>query len=141
MQEADEDLIPEWRRAPGERNGIPLQYACLENPMDRGAWWATVHSVGKSWTQLSEVSPCTVRITPSLMRGPVIRPQSLESTVAARRDVGFILQAYHWAAPMCQDAQGNCLQSRRGGDINKRLMYRLHGARSKQGVWGPGHPP
>ena len=34
-------------------NGDPLQYSCLENPMDRGAWWAAVHGVAKSWTQLS----------------------------------------------------------------------------------------
>ena len=38
----------------GEGNGNPLQYSCLENPMDRGAWWATVHGVAKSWTQLSD---------------------------------------------------------------------------------------
>ena len=37
----------------GEGNGNPLQYSCLENPKDRGAWWATVHGVAKSWTQLS----------------------------------------------------------------------------------------
>ena len=34
----------------GERNSNPLQYSCLENPMDRGAWWASVHGVTKSWT-------------------------------------------------------------------------------------------
>ena len=39
---------------PGEGNAHPLQYSCLENPMDRGAWWATVHGVVKSWTQLSD---------------------------------------------------------------------------------------
>ena len=38
----------------GEDNGNPLQYSCLENPMDRGAWWAAVHGVAKSWTQLSD---------------------------------------------------------------------------------------
>ena len=37
-----------------EENGKPLQYSCLENPMDREAWWATVHEVAKSWTQLSD---------------------------------------------------------------------------------------
>ena len=37
----------------GEGNGNPLQYSCLENPRGRGAWWATVHEVAKSWTQLS----------------------------------------------------------------------------------------
>ena len=40
----------------GEGNGTPLQYSCLENPMDGGAWWATVHGVAKSWTQLSDVT-------------------------------------------------------------------------------------
>ena len=39
-------------RSPGVGNGTPLQYSCLENFMDRGAWWATVHGVTRSWTQL-----------------------------------------------------------------------------------------
>ena len=39
--------IPESGRSPGEGNGNPLQYSCLENSMDRGAWWATVHGVAK----------------------------------------------------------------------------------------------
>ena len=38
----------------GEGNGHPLQYSCLENPKDRGAWQATVHKVTKSWTRLSD---------------------------------------------------------------------------------------
>ena len=46
--------IPGLGRPPGEGNGNPLQYSCLENPMDRGAWWATVHGVTKSWTQPSD---------------------------------------------------------------------------------------
>ena len=37
-----------------EGNGIPLQYSCLENPMDRGAWWATIHGVAQSWTRLRD---------------------------------------------------------------------------------------
>ena len=41
-------------RSLGEGNGNWLQYSCLENPMDRGAWWATVHAVAKSQTQLSD---------------------------------------------------------------------------------------
>ena len=43
-------LIPESGISPGEGNGNPLHYSRLENPMDRGAWWATVHGVTKSWT-------------------------------------------------------------------------------------------
>ena len=40
--------IPGSERSPGEGNGNPLQYSCVENPMDRGAWWATVHGVAKT---------------------------------------------------------------------------------------------
>ena len=43
----DSGSIPESGRSPGGGNGNPLQYSCLENPMDRGAWWATVHRVAK----------------------------------------------------------------------------------------------
>ena len=50
----DEGLIPGLGRYPGEGNGNLLQYSCLENPVDRRAWWATVHGVVKSWTQLSK---------------------------------------------------------------------------------------
>ena len=42
-----------WEDLPGEGNGNPLQDSCLENPMDRGAWWTTIHGVTKSQTQLS----------------------------------------------------------------------------------------
>ena len=46
--------IPGSGRSPGEGNGNPLQYSCLKNPMEGGAWWATVHGVAKSQTRLSE---------------------------------------------------------------------------------------
>ena len=50
----DLGLIPGLGRSPGEGNGNPLQYSCMENPMDRGAWQATVHGVTMSRTQLSD---------------------------------------------------------------------------------------
>ena len=50
----DLDLIPGSGRSPGEGNGSPLQYSFLENPMDRGAWWTTVHEVSKGQTQLND---------------------------------------------------------------------------------------
>ena len=46
----DPGLIRGLGRSPGKGNGNPLQYSCLENPMDGGAWQATVHGVTKSWT-------------------------------------------------------------------------------------------
>ena len=50
----DPESIPGSGRSPGGGHSNPLQYSCLENPMDRGVWWATVHRVAKSWTQLSD---------------------------------------------------------------------------------------
>ena len=49
----DLGLIPGLGRSPGEGNGSPLQYSCLENPMETGSWWATVHGVAKSQSRLS----------------------------------------------------------------------------------------
>ena len=46
--------IPGLGRSPVEGNGYPLQYSCLENSTDRGAWQSTVHGVAKSWTRLSD---------------------------------------------------------------------------------------
>ena len=48
----DTDSIPGLGRSPGGGNGNILQYSCLENAMDRGAWWATVHRLAKNWTRL-----------------------------------------------------------------------------------------
>ena len=48
----DAGSIPAFRRSPGEGNGYPLQYSCLDNPMDRGAWRATIHVISNSWTWL-----------------------------------------------------------------------------------------
>ena len=52
----DLGLIPGSGRSPGEGDGNPLQYFCLEDPMDGGAWWATVHGVSKSRTRLSDLT-------------------------------------------------------------------------------------
>ena len=50
--------IPGLERSPGEGNGSPLQYSCLESPIDGGAWWAIAHGVAKSWTRLSDCIQC-----------------------------------------------------------------------------------
>ena len=53
-QAGDVGSIPGLGRSPGEGNGNPLQYSCLETPMDRGAWQVIVYGVAKSWTLLSD---------------------------------------------------------------------------------------
>ena len=52
----DSGSVPESGRSPGGGHGNPLQYSDLENPMDKGAWQATIHRVTKSWTQLKQLS-------------------------------------------------------------------------------------
>ena len=67
------------RRSPGVRNGNPLQYSCLENRMDRGAWRATVHGVAKRWTQLKRLCMQAFMIS---MRIPLVaqRAKNLPAT-------------------------------------------------------------
>ena len=55
LYSGDLGSIPGWEKSPGEGNGNPLQYSCLKNPMDRRAWWATVHRVTKSHTGLKQL--------------------------------------------------------------------------------------
>ena len=60
---ADIGSVPGSGRSPGEGNGNPLQYSCLENSMDREAWLATVHGITKSWAQLNthaQIQNCQV---------------------------------------------------------------------------------
>ena len=59
----DTRLIPGSERSPGNQNGYPLQYSCLENLMDRGAWWTTVHGVTRSqaWLKWPSSTACVVR--------------------------------------------------------------------------------
>ena len=52
----DPGSVPGSGRSPGGGHGNSLEYSCLENPMDRGAWWATVHGVAKNWTRLKYLS-------------------------------------------------------------------------------------
>ena len=54
--------IPGLGRSPGEGNGNPLQYSCLENSMDRGAWWAIVHGLAKSRTRLSDFTSLYIKM-------------------------------------------------------------------------------
>ena len=60
-------LIPELRRSPGGGHGNPLQYSCLENPMDRGACQTTVHRVEKSWTWLKQLRMQVAHTTENLL--------------------------------------------------------------------------
>ena len=69
--------MPSSRHLIGEGNGNPLQYSCLENPRDRGAWWAAVYGVAQTLTQLKQLS--------SSSRAPDRRADLLEKTLVLRK--------------------------------------------------------
>ena len=89
--------IPGSGRSPGGGHGNPVQYSCLENPMDRGAWWATVHSVAKSWTRLkqlrTEIKVCSLSLTLIECICQTYGSGCAEATVGGVRSLGKIPSA------------------------------------------------
>ena len=86
----DPGSIPESGRSPGEGNGNPLQYSHLENPTERGAWWATVHGVSESQTRLSVSTVCWPELQGSLGNVVQLRMQEEE-------DLGVVSCRFnHW---------------------------------------------
>ena len=78
----DPSSIPGLRRSPGEGLGYTLQYSCLENFTDRGAWRVTVHGITKSWTQLSDshthTHTHTHTVAGRLQPHPMLSPEETE---------------------------------------------------------------
>ena len=106
----DPGSIPKSGRSPGERNGNPLQYSCLENPTDGGAWWATFHGVIKSQTWLSDstffsLSPWSVILLLVLkMHGGWLRPEFSCSAVWSLINylIFSLVKREHWNKWYCQ---------------------------------------
>ena len=97
----DAGLIPGSGRSPGGGHGSPLQYSCLENPMDRGAWRATVHGVTKSQTRLKRHSRHT-----SVYQ---LRGESLRQVKYICEDKGFrkMNSPFHWEGLLSPQASGH----------------------------------
>ena len=115
--------IPGSGRSPGEGNGNPLQYPCLGNPTDRGTWWATVHGVPKSQTQLRDLTTTVYMYTLLVLflwrtlihRIASLSPSMLAEVVGTR---GFVVHQ-----------KGQC--GRATG-----AQHRHRGWRSTAGKWG-----
>ena len=82
----DPGLIPGLGRSSGEGNGNPLQYSCLENPMDWGAWWATAHGVAKSRTRLRDFTSLHFKV--------------LSHSKAGNQPISITVPAPTWAVPI-----------------------------------------
>ena len=90
----DMGSIPGLGRSPGGRHGNPLQYSCLENPVDRGAWWATVHGVAKSRTHLKQLSTyAQVQAFSTLKKQPLTWEQK-DRSEGARQCVHAFIQPF-----------------------------------------------
>ena len=79
----------------GEGNGTPLQYSCLENPMDGGAWWAAVYVVAQSWTRLKRLSSSSCYAMNLGMPGLPVHHKLPESTQTHVHWVGDAIQLFH----------------------------------------------
>ena len=86
----DSGLIPGSGRSPAEGNGNPLQYSCLENPMDRGAWQATVHGVAQNRTQLKWLSTAQVKYMFNFIRSCQTCFQSDYSILYSRKQCMWV---------------------------------------------------
>ena len=82
--------IPGWGRSPGGGNGNPLQYSCLENSIDRGAWWVTVLGVAKSQTQLSDYAHARHSFSPREVCGPAEETNTQEITTQSKNTTGGV---------------------------------------------------
>ena len=98
--------------SPGEGNGNPLQYSCLENPRDRGAWWAIDHKVAKSWTRLSNYT----FLSSSLFQ-PKFKPENVQSSFIFR-----LTGSWTSSTPLCKIPDpNNKVQGFPGGPLVKSL--------------------
>ena len=74
----DQGSIPGWRRSPGGRHGNPFQSSCVENPMDKGAWWATVHRYAESYTTEETEHACMDCSPPGSSVHGILQASTLE---------------------------------------------------------------
>ena len=99
-------LTPGWARCPGEKHGSPLQYSCLENPTEREAWWATVHRVAQSPTQLRRLSRqarCEILVCSPIRDHIISHPSSTQ----AGPGLGF-----SWPWEVCRADNRSCPKAR-----------------------------
>ena len=101
--QTDTSLIPRLGRSPGRGHENPPQYSRLENPMDRGSWWATVHRVAKSWTWLKWLSTqqwtwrtvCSAGcLSPALQQGPECPEDSFFFCIGSSLCISFCFSKF-----------------------------------------------
>ena len=129
----------------GEGNGTPLQYSCLENPVDGGAWWATVHGVAKSWTRLSD-------FTFTFHFPTLEKAMATHSSVLAWRipgtgkpcglpSMGLHRVGHDWSDLAAAAAEIDWSQDFPGGSVVKNLPANVGDARDAGSILGSARSP
>ena len=106
----DVGLIPGSGRFPGEGSGNPFQYPCLENPMDRGAWWATVHEAAKSRTWLSDCTELTETIYRCRWRLDYIATATEENVIMYLIEDKVITNLSNWTQKNYSNSPGTMIK-------------------------------
>ena len=108
----------------GEGNGNPLQCSCLENPRDRGAWWAAVYGVAQSQTRLEQLSSSSRMVTP-FQNGSVTLPSSIRG-ISVYNSEKYFLKKKTWKSEwlLICELQNECSVNRHENHIN--LVLYLH---------------
>ena len=122
----DLGLIPGSGRSPGEGNGNPLQCSCLENPMDQGAWWATIHGVAKSRTQ-QWFHFTSLHFKYGLLGGSVVkntRVQSLGQEGPSEKEIATDSSILAWKILWTGGPAGYSSWGHRESDTTERLGAR-----------------
>ena len=125
-------MIPGLGRSSGEENGNPFQYSCLENPVDGGAWRATVHGVTKSWTRLNDLLYCTIieLLHPLniLVYGSPKPPSSLKWTLWILQKLCIFFHFSPWVICMYNwtDKTIKFLILRWSEKVPNRLVFNIH---------------
>ena len=102
----DPHSVPGLGRSPGEANGYPLQYSCLENPIDGGAWWAAVYGVAQSRTQLKQLSSSS-----SIVHRAYPVAQMVKESACNAGDPGSIPGSGRSPEGNCNPLQYSCLEN------------------------------
>ena len=138
----DPGLIPGSGRSPGEGNGKLLQYSCLENHMDRGAWWATVCGAAKSWTQLSGFTFFSFFQLPSPPRGlspqisfPFSGPRDCHYLPCSQGSWWWLLMGFgKWRTTLAERSH-EAGRSQAGGSLCKDWTMGFLGIAAASGSW------
>ena len=112
----------------GEGNGNPLQYSCLENPRDRGAWWAAIHGLAQSQTRLKQLSSSSIALRQVQSPGPAKAPWGDDHGDPVKDALLPVMATWQWFKPLQVSGSGAVLPT--------LPLVTLSGDQFCEAIWG-----